>query len=418
VPAAGGEATLISPTWGRGEPHFTKDTTRIFLYAGDSGLVSIRWDGTDEKKHLKVTQPLLLNQEKPAAPDRVLMSPEGDQALIQSGFDVYVVTVPQVGGEPPTVSVQDPKASNVPARRLTDVGGEFAVWSGDGKKVHWGMGSALFTYDLDSAFAHDRRIELDRKALEGDTTATAKAKLDSLEKRRFDASELKITVRAPRDIPQGTVVLRGARVVTMKGTEVLENADVVVRNNRIASIGPRGEAPNGARVIDVAGKTIVPGFIDTHSHMWPTWGVHKQQPWMYAANLAWGVTTTRDPQTGASDVVTYGDMVEAGQMVGPRIYSTSTGVGYWLEQIRDLDHARKVMQRYSKYWDTKTIKMYVKGNRQVRQWVIMAAKENNIMPTTEGGLDTKLDLTMLLDGYPGQEHATPTVPLYKDVLSS
>jgi Tol biopolymer transport system component len=418
VPANGGEPTLIAPTWGRAEPHFTKDTSRIFLYGGDSGLVSIRWDGTDEKKHLKVTAPLLLNQEKPSAPDRVFMSPEGDRAMIESGFDVYVVTVPQVGGEPPTVSVQDPKASSVPVRRLTDVGGEFAVWSGDGKKMFWSMGTALFTYDLDSATAHDRSIELEKKALEGDTTATAKAKLDSLEKRRYDPAELKITVRATRDIPQGTVVLRGARVVTMKGTEVVENADVVVRSNRIVSVGPRGEAPSGARVIDVTGKTIVPGFVDTHSHMWPTWGIHKQQPWMYLANLAYGVTTTRDPQTGTSDVVTYGDMVEAGQMVGPRIYSTSTGVGYWLEQIRDLDHARKVMKRYSQYWDTKTIKMYVKGNRQVRQWVIMAAKENNIMPTTEGSLDTKYDLTMLIDGYPGQEHATPTVPLYKDVVTA
>ena len=62
--------------------------------------------------------------------------------------------------------------------------------------------------------------------------------------------------------------------------------------------------------------------------------------------------------------------------------------------------------------------MYIKGNRQVRQWVIMAAKENNIMPTTEGALDTKYELTMLLDGYPGQEHAIPTVPLYNDVITA
>jgi hypothetical protein len=50
--------------------------------------------------------------------------------------------------------------------------------------------------------------------------------------------------------------------------------------------------------------------------------------------------------------------------------------------------------------------------------VIMAAKEAGIMPTTEGGIDTKYDLTMLIDGYPGQEHATPTVPLYKDVVTA
>ncbi|MEP7344560.1 MAG: amidohydrolase family protein [Gemmatimonadaceae bacterium] len=418
VPAAGGTATFISPTWGRDEPHFTKDPNRIFLWGGDSGLVSIRWDGSDQKRYLKVTAPVLLNQEKPSAPDRVLMGPNGDQAMIQSGFDVYVVTVPQVGGDPPVVSIQDAKASSVPARRLTEIGGEFATWSGDGKSVQWALGSALFTYNLDSAFALDRQVEAQKKALADDTTAAAKAKLDSLGKKQYEPAEVKLVVRATRDTPQGTVVLRGARVITMKGTEIIDGGDIVVRNNRIVSVGAQGTVPPGARVIDVTGKTIVPGFVDTHAHMWPTWGVHKQQPWMYLANLAYGVTTTRDPQTGSSDVVSYGDMVDAGQIVGPRIYSTSTGVGYWLEQLRDLDHTRKVMQRYSKYWDTKYIKMYVKGNRQVRQWVIIAAKENGIMPTTEGSLDTKYDLTMLIDGYPGQEHATPTVPLYKDVVTA
>ncbi|MEO7712861.1 MAG: amidohydrolase family protein [Gemmatimonadaceae bacterium] len=418
IPSAGGVATFIAPTWGKDEPHFTKDPSRIFLWAGDSGLVSIRWDGTDQRQHLRVTAPVLLDAEKGEAPERARMSPTGDQALVQSGYDVYMVTVPQVGGEAPVVSIQDPQKSTVPARRLTDIGGEFSTWSADGKSIHWGMGSSLFSYNLDSGFAFDRAIDAKKKLIEKDTTALGKARLDSLGKRKFEAKELAIVVRAPRDIPQGTVVLRGARAITMKGSEIVEDADIVIRNNRIVSIGARGEAPTGARIIDVAGKTILPGFVDTHAHMWPTFGLHKQQPWMYLSNLAYGVTTTRDPQTGSSDVVTYSDEVEAGQMVGPRIYSTSVGIGYWQEQLRDLDHARKVMKRYSKYWDTKTVKMYVKGNRQTRQWVIMAAREQGIMPTTEGGIDTKFSLTMLLDGYPGQEHATPTVPLYKDVITA
>jgi hypothetical protein len=55
-------------------------------------------------------------------------------------------------------------------------------------------------------------------------------------------------------------------------------------------------------------------------------GYPKNQVWIYAANLAYGVTTTRDPQTATTDVLTYSDMVEAGKMVDPRVYSTFLGL--------------------------------------------------------------------------------------------
>jgi len=169
--------------------------------------------------------------------------------------------------------------------------------------------------------------------------------------------------------------------------------------------------------MDVSGKTIIPGFVDTHAHMWPEWGIHKRQVWMYAANLAYGVTTTRDPQTSTTDVLTYADHVRAGNMLGPRIYSTGPGVGFWANRIKNLDHAQRILKMYSEYFDTKYIKMYLVGNRQQRQWVIMAAKEQKLMPTTEGALDLKLDFTQILDGYPGHEHTFPIYPLFNDVVT-
>ena len=62
--------------------------------------------------------------------------------------------------------------------------------------------------------------------------------------------------------------------------------------------------------------------------------------------------------------------------------------------------------------------MYLVGNRQQRQWVIEACKELKLMPTTEGGLDFKLNMTQLLDGYPGHEHSFPIYPIYNDVLKT
>jgi hypothetical protein len=193
---------------------------------------------------------------------------------------------------------------------------------------------------------------------------------------------------------------------------------VVVRDNRIIGVGPRGsvQVPEGARVIDVSGKVIMPGMVDTHYHpQWLTPSVHNTQTWQYLATLAYGTTTTRDPQTATTDFLTYGDRVAMGAMVGPRVYTTGPGV-FAGEPVKDLDHARQIMSRYAKYYDTKTLKMYMSGNRQQRQWLIMAAKELGIMPTTEGGLDQKLNMTHGIDGYPGIEHTIPITPKYADVF--
>jgi len=225
-----------------------------------------------------------------------------------------------------------------------------------------------------------------------------------------------VKVSVPRDIPQGEVILTNARIVTMDGDQVIDNGYIHIRNNRIQAVGEMTSIPSGVATRDMTGKTITPGFIDTHAHMWPNWGLHKNEVWLYAANLAYGVTTTRDPQTATTDVLTYEDMVEAGDILGPRIYSTGPGVGFWSYLIKDYDHAKKVLKQYSEYYDTKTIKMYMVGNRQHRQWIIKAAQEQGLMPTTEGALDFKLNMTQLLDGYPGHEHALPLYPIQDDVL--
>jgi hypothetical protein len=160
----------------------------------------------------------------------------------------------------------------------------------------------------------------------------------------------------------------------------------------------------------------MPGFVDTHYHpQWLTPQIHNTQTWQYLATLAYGTTTTRDPQTAVTDFLSYGDRVETGEMVGPRIYATGPGV-FIGDAIRDLDHAKQVLKKYADYYKTGTLKMYMTGNRQQRQWVIMAARELGIMPTTEGGLDHKLDMTHGIDGYPGIEHTIPITPKYDDVF--
>lgn len=249
---------------------------------------------------------------------------------------------------------------------------------------------------------------------------SVRAGLDSLraDTVSYKPKEIRIDVKLPRDVPKGTVVLRGGKLITMKGHQIIEDGVVVVTDNRIVALGPRDSVPipEGARIIDVSGKTVTPGFVDVHYHaQWLVPEVHPAQAWQYLTSLAYGVTATRDPQTSTTDVLSYQDRVETGGMLGPRIYSTGPGV-FIGENIRDSAHAVSVLKRYSHYYDTKTLKMYMSGNRQQRQWIIQAARQLELMPTTEGGLDFKLDLTHVIDGYSGVEHALPVAPIYEDVV--
>lgn len=446
VPAGGGAATVIMPAGSFAAPQFSRlDTSRVFLYSASEGLVSVRWDGTDEKHVVRVTVPgngraggegegqlggtdlpdptvagdLENNPTRRGAQD-VRISPDGNRVVAQIGMHLYAVTVPHGVGADPSV-VADPKSAAFPVRKLTEIGGEFPAWSPDGNTVYWGMGNAIVSYDLARAQQVDDSLEAARAARPGGGNGTgggAGADSSARPAGGYRPAERRVDVQVTRDVPRSTAVLRGARVLTMKGHEVIENADVVIRNDRIEAVGARGSVkiPAGARVIDMSGKTIVPGFVDTHYHtQWLVPDVHVGQVWQYLAMLAYGVTTTRDPQTSNTEVLTYEDQVETGDMVGPRIYSTGPGV-FSAENIRTLEDARDVLKRYAEYYHTNTLKMYMSGNRLTRQYIIMAARELGLMPTTEGGLDFKLEMTHAMDGYPGVEHTLPITPLYDDVI--
>ena len=432
-----GDATLIAPAEGRGDPHFAGSSDRIYL-TNDGTLVSIRWDGTDEREHVAVTGTRRPGADEPNEADVILMAPVGDRALAQVDDHLYTVTVPYVGGETPTISVSNPDNAAFPAAKLTDVGGQFPAWGADGRTVHWSLGNAHFVYDLDAAQAFADSVEAAEELAgdeveEEDGGADGQEEADDAaddgndqqedeeEEARYEPVLRRVSVTARRDIPSGTAVLRGARIVTMEDEgQVIENGDVLIRNNRIAAVGAAGsvEVPADAEVIDVAGTTIVPGFVDTHAHIRPAFGLHKNEAWAFLANLAYGVTTVRDPQTSTTDILTYGDLVRTGDMVGPRIYSTGPGVfgNYVEDPIDDLDDARDLLRQYSEYYDTKTIKMYMAGNRQQRQWVAMASREQQLMPTTEGGLMFGYNISMMIDGYAGQEHSFPVYPVYRDVI--
>ena len=417
LPASGGATNYITSITNAGRPHFTTDTSRIWLYEPSDGLVSFRWDGTDRKAHLKVTgfvQPNAGPTAQPRQASELQVSPDGNRVLALVDNRIFVVPLAMTGGPTPSISVQQASGGALPFRRLSRIGGDWMGWNADSKNVFYSLGRAFFQYDLARAdsLAADSASKAPPARGEARTGAAS-----GPNKPVYDAARIDVAITAPKDRPSGSVVLRGARIITMKGDAIIARGDVVVTDNRIVAVGAQGSVavPAGARIIDVAGKTIMPGLIDVHAHMWPQWGVHSPQPYMYTANLAYGVTTTRDPQTSTSDVISYGDAVEVGQIIGPRIYTTGPGI-FIQDDVNSADDAKEVMRRYSEFYLTETIKQYMAGDRRQRQWIVMAAKAQMITPTLEGGLDFKKNMTEAMDGYAGIEHTLPIAPMYKDAI--
>ena len=235
----------------------------------------------------------------------------------------------------------------------------------------------------------------------------------------YEATRHDVAITVPKDRPQGTVVLRGARILTMKGNEVIAKGDIVVKDNRIVAVGPQGKVtiPSGAkddrrlRQDDPAGLRGRP-----RAHL-----AGVRHPSLAAVGVSDQSRLRRDDDARSADVDDRRALV---QRTWSRRASSSArafsrpGPGVFQQtNIRTIDEARDVLKKYSEFYNTETIKQYMAGDRRTRQLIIMAAREQHLMPTLEGGLDFKKNLTEAMDGYVGIEHTMPIAPIYKDVTT-
>lgn len=363
------------------QPAFTaRDTARIYL-----GTTSVKWDGSGRTEYYK-----------PAYDQRVYWSPDGKYAAVTQPWrvrmaanrymsskfsEVYLLNAPA----PDSGTAKEIVVPGPAARSATRSTGEFPGWTADGRTIHYSLGNAVFLVDV--------------------TADTLKAR------------EYVIDVRVPRDRPNGALLLRGARVVTMKGNEIIDKGDILVVDNRIAGVGPTGtiSAPTGAKIIDVSGKFIMPGMFDIHAHPRLEDAATDPWPWQPAMMLAYGITTFHDPQSQTTDIFGVSELAAAGTILSSRIMTTGPSIEFG-DELRSLDDARRVVGRYANYLHTNTIKEYTVGGRQQRQWVNEAAAELGVHATTEGSRDVKMAITDMLDGYSGHEHNFPIPELYEDML--
>jgi imidazolonepropionase-like amidohydrolase len=134
-----------------------------------------------------------------------------------------------------------------------------------------------------------------------------------------------------------TTALRGARLIDGRGGAPIDNATIVIRDDRIVAIGPSAETavPTGAEVIDYTGKTIIPGLISDHSHVGIFVGL-KAAPENYSRDAilrqlkqleAYGVTTVMALGLNGPLFYELRPDLHAGRLPGADLFGADQGIG-------------------------------------------------------------------------------------------
>ena len=388
IPTRGGEASLI--TQQGTAPRFGASGERIFFLGREEdnrALKSIDLNGHEPRTHLE--------GENVA---EFAVSPDEKWVAWTERFNAYVAPfVPT--GRSITVSA---KGEALPQTRVTRDAGEWLNWSGDSRRLTWSLGPDFFSRGLDQTF----------RFVEGAPETLPKPA----------ETGLRIGFSAETAHPTGRVALTGARLVTMNGEDVIENGTIVIHDNRIEAIGPSAATPIPAetRVIDMSGKTIIPGLIDAHWHgSMGTEEIIPQQSWINYGALAFGVTTIHDPSNDTSEIFAHAEYARAGRVLAPRIYSTGTilygATTPFTAQVDSLEDALSNLRRM-KAVGAISVKSYNQPRRDQRQQIIEAARQLQLMVVPEGGSLYQHNMSMIVDGHTTIEHSIPLANLYSDVL--
>jgi imidazolonepropionase-like amidohydrolase len=157
---------------------------------------------------------------------------------------------------------------------------------------------------------------------------------------------LLLTLAAASAIAQPVTVIKAGALIDGRSDAPRANQIIVIRGNRIESVGSGTAIPAGAKVIDLSGMTVMPGLIDSHTHIFlqgedPAEGGYDAQllkfPLSYRAAratvsarraLEQGFTSIRDVETEGAG---YGDIgirqaINEGRISGPRIFASTRGI--------------------------------------------------------------------------------------------
>ncbi|MBY0245606.1 MAG: amidohydrolase family protein [Sphingobacteriaceae bacterium] len=370
------------------KPKFNFDGSRIFFQSSANdkkAYKSIDLNGMNEITHYSSNYAT-----------EFVPSPDNKWIAFTELFNVYVTPMINVGT---TLDLSSTNKS-IPLTKITKDAGSYLHWSADSKRINWTLGEQYFSKELKKCFSF-----LDDSNPTDSISATINLKLNT-------------------DFPKGIIALKNARIITVQADDkVIENGTILIENNKIIAIGNTNEVniPNNTKIIDLEGKTIMPGIIDVHAHLRTSPdGVSPQQDWSYLANLAFGVTTAHDPSSNTEMVFSQSEMLKSGRMIGPRLYSTGSILygadGDFKVTINNLEDALSHLNRL-KAVGAFSVKSYNQPRREQRQQILEAARQLKMQVVPEGGSTFFTNMNMIADGHTGIEHAIPVAPVYKDVNS-
>jgi len=387
IPVSGGKAQLITKSGFM--PQFAADNDRIFFmgYGEKMSFSSINLDGHKKKQHYS---------SKLATEFKV--SPNGKYVSFAERFKVYVTPFTDTV-EPLDIA---PSAKNLPVKELSKRAGENISWTTDSQNLYWSLGPELYSHTIDGMF------ELSN-AEESSTIIPTE-----------DGTNIGFTKKV--DVPRGTIAFIGGQVITMNGDNVIKDGVVIVKGNKISAVGTASNVnvPDDAQVINLNGKTIMPGLIDVHAHgSQGSDEIIPQQNWVNYASLSFGVTTIHDPSNDTTEIFSASELQKANEIVAPRLFSTGTilygaeGAGY-TSHVDSLEDAKFHLERLKKA-GAFSVKSYNQPRRNQRQQIIQAGRELEMMVVPEGGSLLQHNLSMIVDGHTGIEHSIPPAKIYDDI---
>lgn len=164
------------------------------------------------------------------------------------------------------------------------------------------------------------------------------------------------------------IFLKGASVIDGKGGAALSNTDIAIEGERISAIGKDLPVPQGAQVIDLSGKWLLPGLIDMHIHtafaaigsdpVTREADIALHAARMVHANLRSGVTTLRDVGAQKAISLSVRDAVKAGDIPGSRVFAAGLiicstgghGSGDLIPSAREADGADDMRRAVREQW--------------------------------------------------------------------